>query len=449
MTSTAAVIATTRFGLGPTPEELRHVASDPRGWLVEQLAGPDARAERLLSRRLPTEGTVSSMGSAMAQRDPEVRKERLQANAALWKEEAAAHLEVAASSHKPFRERLVAHWANHFTVSVARKEVMGVAVGFERDVIRKHLDGHFADMLIASTRHPAMLGYLDNVKSMGPGSRAGTRQGAGLNENLAREVLELHTLGVDGGYSQADVTSFAMLLTGWSLGVKGGTRAALTQLAMGTGPELTGGFGFQAMRHQPGTKRLLGRSYPEGEEGGVKALRDLAAHPATATHVAKRLVAHFVDDVPPDPAVSIVAEAFRDSDGHLPTVHRALLDLPVWKRPLTKVKTPRDLVLSVARGLGFASEGEAMRDGMHLLGQTPYRAPSPKGWSDSASAWTGPEQVLGRIEWLERVAKRAGGSGREVAEALFGPVMSRSTRRALADDDNLWVALCSPEFQRR
>jgi uncharacterized protein (DUF1800 family) len=305
-------------------------------------------------------------------------------------------------------------------------------------------------MLQASTQHPAMLAYLDNLRSTGPGSRAGRARDEGLNENLAREVLELHTLGVSGGYDQDDVRSLATLLTGWSLELEDGITARM-QLAMGADPSFTGGYGFHERRHEPGPKRLLGTTYPEGEQGGVEALRALAVHPSTARHVATRLAWHFVADDPPEPAVQALEDAFRGAQGDLPTVHRALVAVSeAWEDPLGKVRRPWDLVVATARALELKDVGEGMVAGLKELGQLPWGAPSPKGWSDDADAWTGPEQILGRVEWLEQVADRVGRrSGLALAEAAFGPVLSDTTRRALTRDDDLLVALACPEFQRR
>jgi len=444
---TDAFVACTRFGLGARPGELAEVAHDPKGWLIAQLDGPDRVADRRLAKGQDSDASVRQIAQL---RDKDARKEVIQMARGRFIDESALHLDVAASSDRPFRERLVAFWSNHFTISVARKEVMGVAAGFERDVVRAHLDGSFADMLLASTQHPAMLAYLDNLQSTGPGSLAGRRRDKGLNENLAREVLELHTVGVDGGYEQGDVQALVRLLTGWSLELESGISSRM-QLAMGGDPQITGGYGFHSRRHEPGPKTLLGRSYPEGEQGGVKALGDLAGHPSTARHVATRLARHFVADDPPENAIQALEDAFRGSDGDLPTLHRALVEVAeAWEAPLSKVRRPWDLVVATARALELDDVGEGMLAGLKDLGQIPWGAPSPKGWPDVAAAWTGPEQVLGRIEWLESVVDRVPRrSGLQVAEAVYGPVLSSTTRRALEHDDDLLVALASPEFQRR
>ena len=379
--------------------------------------------------------------AAMSGPESQAKKQRRQAAKEAFKEEQATHLVVAATTPTPFRERLVAFWANHFTVSAQRGAIVGIVGAFEREVVRGNLDRSFADMLVASTKHPAMQLYLDNHKSVGPRSRAGVRQGKGLNENLAREVMELHSLGVDGGYTQADVEGLAKILTGWGIatGRRGGDAGTFT---------------FEPRRHEPGAKTLLGRRYAEGEGAGERALRDLAAHPATARHVATKLARHFVADDPPASAVASLASAFRKSGGHLPAVHRALvaLDEP-FAAPLSKVKTPYDLVVSTARALGHDDAGAAMLAALKYLGQLPYQAPSPQGWPDTAEAWLGPEAMLGRLDWVAEAARTS--SPRDVsalAADVLGPTLGEGTARSLASttgSEALALFLASPEFQRR
>jgi uncharacterized protein (DUF1800 family) len=345
----------------------------------------------------------------------------------------------------PFRERLVAFWANHLTVSIARKEVVPLVGAFERDVVRPGIDGSFADLVVASARHPAMLAYLDNGRSIGPASVAGRKSGRGLNENYARELLELHTLGVDGGYTQAAVQGLAALLTGWTVD------------GAGEGPAMypvgrdTDGFVFRPERHEPGPQSVLGRTYTDAEA----AIRDLAAHPSTARHVAVRLARHFVADDPPESSVTALEQAFRTSAGHLPTVHRALVSLePAWT-PLGKVKSPWDLVVSTQRAFGTEPSGDRMLESLKFLGQIPYDAPSPQGWPDRAEAWIGGGSMLTRIDWAGRVARKARGMGLDaaaLAEDVLGPVLDPQTRRAIArapGQEALVMLIASPQFQRR
>lgn len=436
-----AFVALTRFGYGPRPGELPEVARvGPRRWLLDQLVAAPAQTHSVLAA-LPTSSERMQDLASMQGPEDDAKKMRRKAARAAFAEEQAAHLQVAATTPAPFRERLVAFWANHLTVSASRGAIVGIVGAFEREVVRANLDRSFADMLVASTQHPAMQLYLDNAKSIGPRSRAGLRSGRGLNENLAREVLELHTLGV-GHYGQADVEGLARILTGWGVG-RGKQR----------GEE--GTFHFEPRRHEPGTKSLVGRTYREGLDEGVRALRALAAHPATAEHVATKLARHFVADDPPPAAVKALARAFHDSGGQLSAVHRALVQLEQpFEMPLSKVKTPHDLVVSTARALGHTTQGTSMLAALKYLGQVPYQAPSPQGWPDTAAAWLGPEATLGRLDWVTEAARSTSAPSDVPALAadLLGPVLSEDTARAIASapgSEALALFLASPEFQRR
>src|SRR5215470_16129687 len=319
--STAAVIAATRFGFAPKPGELAELGADPRGWVAAQLSRkPDFNSEGLP----PATEIVAAM--LEARRDKEERpqlKERLKAT---YLAELDARMQAAILGDAPVLERLTQFWSNHFTVSGMRPFVRGITGAFEREAIRPHVTGRFHDMLMAVTTHPGMLLYLDNAQSFGPDSLAGRRQNKGLNENLGRELLELHTLGVDGGYTQADVEALARILTGW-------TVAPLRDWHPGT-------FRFFPQIHEPGDKVLLGRTYRDGGmDEGEAALRDLAAHPATARHVATQLARHFIADTPPADAVERIARHFRDTGGDLKQVTLAVLrEDAVWREPFAKVR---------------------------------------------------------------------------------------------------------------
>ncbi|MFT4622634.1 MAG: hypothetical protein ACI8PZ_001290 [Myxococcota bacterium] len=430
---TDAFVAATRFGLGPRSGELPQMAADPRGWLLAQLTGPDPVHVRLTGEQGSADVLVafSTMRMASDLDKGMFRRQRQD----MFQREMAARCEAAVLTDAPFRERWVRFWSNHFTVSTARKEVLPLAGPFEREAIRPHCTGRFVDLLTAVELHPAMLLYLDNVRSVGPNSRAGTR-GRGLNENLARETLELHTLGVDGGYDQADVEALARLLTGWTVEPERGVVQ------------------FTPGRHEPGRKILLGTTHPEGSDGIRSALADLAARPATAIHIATRLARHFVADDPPSAAVHAIATTFRDTDGDLSAVAAAVVGVKAAWEPLTKVKSPDDLVLSTARALDYASEGEAMLRSLRWLGQEPFSASSPQGFPDTAAGWLGPEALLSRIEWAEEVADQAHHrvDALTLADDVLGPVLDRATRAAVASAsprDGLALLLASPTFQRR
>jgi uncharacterized protein (DUF1800 family) len=292
-----------------------------------------------------------------------------------------------------------------------------------------------------------MLMYLDNAASVGPNSPGGRMAKLGLNENLAREILELHTLGVKGGYTQNDVTEFAKILTGWTV--------------QGVGPRMnpvTGEFVFLPGAHEPGPKILLGRRYDQGGIAeGEAALRDLARHPATAKFLATKLVRHFVADAPPAGAVDRIARVFLDTDGDLRRVAQALVDLPeAWAQPLAKVKSPAEFAISATRALGL---NEAPARGFlpffHTLRQTPFSPPSPAGWPDRAEDWISPESAMRRIE-LARLIGRAVGRG-AAPDRLFAdtiaPVAAPSTKAlvlgAATPAEAVALVLASAEFQRR
>ena len=441
MSTVDAVIAADRFGLGAKPGELAAIAADPRGWLTGSLAAastpaalgrvPDS-AERMRALLEARRDGVQAVGRLL-------RREMRDA----YRADAAARTRAGIDSDTPYVERLVQFWSNHFTVSAAKPVVAGMVAPFEAEAIRPHATGRFADMLKAAVRHPAMLAYLDNLASIGPNSRAGRRRDAGLNENLAREVLELHTLGVEGGYSQADVTALAAMLTGWSVGRLRDRRP--------------GAFRFHPAAHEPGDKVLLGVRYPEaGEAEAEAALEALARHPATARHVAGKLVRHFVADDPPPPAVDRIANVFLSSDGDLRRVAEALVALPdAWDRPLAKVRSPNDMVVAALRALQVPVDDDRLVGSLHLLGQAPFRAASPAGWPDTAAGWMGPEALMRRTDWAVAVGGRVGRTvdPRRLAEHTIGPIASDSTLflidAAPSAADGVAIALLSPEFQRR
>lgn len=460
-----AVIAVNRFGLGAAPGELASAATDPRGWLAAQISKPapdhPAFAELapssealkeyprwIASLRLARGAASPSMG---ADGQPAVRG--IEQNfrdffgPALLKE-VGARLSAGASTPAPFHERLALFWANHFTVSAEKPVIFAVVGSFEREAIRPFVGGTFVDMLVASSKHPAMILYLDNNLSVKPGFTAPPNAGAnaprptGLNENLAREILELHTLGVNGGYTQDDVTTFARVLTGWTVG----------------GPA-NPGFAFVPRRHDAGPKTILGKTYAEeGIAQGEAVLRDLAAHPATATHIATKLARHFIADTPPPVAVERIARVFRESGGHLPSVYAALLDSPeAWEAPLAKLKSPLEYIVSCLRALPAAREAkpQALFLTLREMGQRPFFAPSPQGWPDTAPAWAGADGLWKRIEWAGALAARAGSriDPLALARESYGDAVSEATwlavSRAESRQQGLALWLASPEFQRR
>jgi uncharacterized protein (DUF1800 family) len=463
-----AVIAANRFGLGARPGEIQTAASDPRDWLRAQVRG--ARELPAEIRALPSSAAVfdvfvQSREARRAARDmpkgEPVRskqvsdpvRERL---LPLYRDQVAARYRIATRTTESFRERLVHFWTNHFAVSAEKPQVLALAGTLENEAIRTHLSGSFVDMLLAVEAHPAMLLYLDNANSTGPNSMLAkararrTGRQLGLNENLAREILELHTLGVNGGYTQTDVTAFAHALTGWSVGAGPKEDA--------TFDNDTGHFVFRGVTHEPGPQAILGARYAQPNVEQARAvLRDLARHPSTATHVATKLVRHFVADSPPRGAVDRIARIFRDSSGDLPEVHAALIDLPdAWSSEPKKFKTPHEFVVSTFRMLDSApAEARQILTPFQTLGQRPYTPGSPAGWPDIASQWDGPDALLKRIEWASQFGARIGKNIEPVklAETALGSNLTARTRQAVARAESaaqgMTLLLASPDFQRR
>lgn len=432
--SHAAHVAAIRFGLGPRLGE--PPPEDPRAWLEAQL-GPEAPLP-------PGPGTADGLRARIADLEERDRNGGIPPGpgqvAALLRAEALAWAGRRLAAAQPFRERLVDFWMNHFTVSRRVGIVDAVIGAFEREAIRPHVTGRFADMLVAVARHPAMLLYLNNAGSVGPDSPVGRRIGRGLNENLAREILELHTLSPAGGYTQADVQEFARILTGWSVAQR----------------QEPFGYIFRPNAHEPGPKRLLGREFGAGEAAGEAALRFLAAHPATMRHLATRLVRHFVADRPPPEAVRAVERTLLDTGGDLGAAARALIRLPqAWEPPLAKFRSPSDYALAACRALGLPPERAAVAlGGLAVLGQPLWTAPQPNGWPDTAADWATPEALMRRLDWAYTLAGRFGRvEPREVTEAALGPLARAGTVSAVARAgsvrDAITLLLASPEFMHR
>jgi uncharacterized protein (DUF1800 family) len=364
-------------------------------------------------------------------------------------QDSAARLQAAIISKTPLVERLVAFWSNHFTVSGARPVAAGLIGPYEAEAIRPHLFGRFVDLLKAATLHPAMLLYLDNATSIGPNSRAGQRRDKGLNENLARELMELHTLGVDGGYTQTDVTELAKILTGWTI-----RRPNQPQRAIAAA---RGGAVFLTAIHEPGDKTLLGRTYrDQGENEADAALEDLARRPATARFIATKLARHFIADDPPQAAVTALAETFTKTDGDLTAVTTRLIDLDAAWTGDGKYRSPYDWVVAIFRAFAADAPDRATRavQALNQLGQRLYFAPSPAGWPDDSASWLSPESLLARVDYAEAVGRTKGESDpMQLADFSVGASLSTesklSIQRAPSRSDAVALLLVSPEFLRR
>ena len=491
----AAQVAFRRFGFGPRGGafDLDRAASDPRGFLKSELQRPaitqlDAptlpptkialqaffidQQQRKLERqnvgegKMPsasiaspstsytdappgtanTSGAMDTSGSPDTGQnntpkppEPPVAQKFLKADA-MARFGRVFHAEVG------FAERLVHFWSNHFCVSAVKGPVRAIAGCFEREAIRPHVFGRFADMLQAAEHHPAMLFYLDNAQSFGPHSKAGQKRKRGLNENLAREILELHTLGVDGGYTQADVTALARTLTGWTFAGRGGRLAE------------PGTFVFFANSHEPGEQTLLGKTYPaSGIEQGEAALADLARHSATARHIARKLARHFVADNPPESLVAKLEKVFRDTDGDLKNVSLALVDADEsWTTPLSKLRTPEEFMMAALRAIDRMPDDPGVVLGpLAAMGMPLWQPPGPNGWPDTADAWASPEGMKSRLDASAAIAARVKDqiNPSELIDTIAGEAATPETRQAIARAESrqqgLAMLFMSPEFQRR
>jgi uncharacterized protein (DUF1800 family) len=364
-----------------------------------------------------------------------------------FRAEALARLQRAVLSDCGVTERLVAFWSNHFCISANKGALARIWAGsFEREAIRPHVFGRFSDMLKAVEQHPAMLFFLDNQQSLGPDSRAGQNRKRGLNENLAREIMELHTLGVGGGYTQADVTSLAQIITGWTFV---GRQGILGQ---------PGSFVFNVNAHQPGAQQLLGKVYPAGGiEQGEAALADIARHPSTAKFIASKLVRHFVVDDPPPALVARLADTFTRTDGDLRAVTFALVDSDeAWSAPLTKMRSPYDYLIATGRLLARVPEEPGpYLGGLNVLGEPLWSPAGPNGFPDTNAAWAAPEGMKLRLDVAAQVSSRFGNTvdARDLLEFAFADTASSETRRTIERAESrqqaLALLLMSPEFQRR
>lgn len=364
-----------------------------------------------------------------------------------YRDEVQARIQLALDAPTGFGERLVMFWSNHFCIGATKSNMTRIMAGaYEREAIRPHVFGRFEDMLVAAESHPAMLDFLDNRLSIGPNSQAGKRRGRGLNENLAREILELHTLGVSGGYGQVDVTNLARIITGWTVVGREGVLG------------FPGSFAFNAGLHEPGAPPLLGKPYGQpGKDKGLQALGDLARHPATAEFIAIKLVRHFVADEPPPGLVRDIAAVFRRTEGDLAAVSRALVEHDdAWRAEPTKIRSPQEFLIASYRALGRKPDSGQIIGPLGVMGQALWQPGGPNGYPDTNEAWASPEGIKTRIDVAAGWGRQAAGSiadPRPWAEDVFGPLLAPETRQAVARAESkpqaLALALMSPEFQRR
>jgi uncharacterized protein (DUF1800 family) len=505
----AALVALNRFGLGArggASGDLVNAASDPRGFVRFELSRPSgallevpglqstpALAEAVFAYQdeikkareaaksagasapdtaVPQAPSVepqppqkrnlslNTVASNIAGASPEMKAaDAGQPNAAkpsqqplnviqkTYRAEALARLQRAVQADCGFTERLVAFWSNHFCISANKGELARMWAGsFEREAIRPHVLERFADMLKAVEQHPAMLFFLDNQQSLGPDSRAGQNRKRGLNENLAREIMELHTLGVGSGYTQEDVTSLARIITGWSFAGRQGQVGA------------PGSFIFNANAHQPGAQTLLGKIYEaNGLAQGEAALADIARQPATAKFIATKFVRHFIADDPPPALVARLETVFKTTDGDLKAMTLALVDADeAWSAPLSKIRNPYEFLVASGRLLARVPDDPGFYLGsLNTLGQPLWTPAGPNGFPDTAAAWAAPEGMKLRLDISAQLASRIGNNldPRELLDLVAADAASAETRRTIERAESrqqaLALLLMSPEFQRR
>jgi len=481
-----AAIAATRFGLGARPGEIEATKADPRGFLRAQILKEgadqpqpgaatsrqrivefrDYQKDRQVERRVKAADAKGGDPGAPPQA-PEARDPVKMAQRMLRDEtgvDFASRAQLGATTPDAFRERWALFWANHFTVSATKLQTATVVGPFEQEAIRPHVFGRFGDLLGAAETHPAMLLYLDQAQSIGPDSMAAHYMGrgpargvgappgvqpgrkAGLNENLAREILELHTVGVNGGYTQADVTEFARAMTGLSIG---GLKET---------DDVAGTTIFRGAAHEPGERTVMGVRYPSGGKEQVGAiLTDLAARPQTARFICGKLARHFVADDPPPALTEHLVRTWMRSGGDLAQVADALVSAPeAWDPTPRKFKTPYEFLISSWRAAGGAPRDiGVLAPTLNALGQKPFSAPSPKGWPEETEAWAAPDAIVKRMVWAQKfsAAAVAGRDPKALAADALGarlrPVTATAIARSESRGEGLALLLMSPEFQRR
>ncbi len=478
----SAFLALSRFGYGArrSGNDLATAATDPRAFLKVELESPAiavvndstlpssrealqalfAQRQRIQLERqktpTPSPQPIGEQDTAkavapdqMATRNSsgETKKAEQPVAQQLFRAETLVRFQKVAAADVGFVERLVQFWSNHFCVSATKGGVVRATAGsFEREAIRPHVLGRFADMLRAVIQHPAMLAYLDNAQSFGPTSLAGQNRKRGLNENLAREILELHTLGVGGPYTQSDVTALAQILTGWTFA---GTQGRIGE---------PGVFTFFARAHEPGDRRLLGKTYRAGGiEQGKSALADLARHPATARHIATKFAQHFVADEPPAHLVERLQRTFKGTDGDLKALAVALIDADeAWDATKAKICSPYEFLMSAIRAVGHAPQNERLLLApLVVMGMPLWQPPGPNGWPDTVAAWATPKGMKSRLDVAAAIAARVKETlhPNDLLDTCIGQVASKETRAAITRaelrEQGLALVLMSPEFQWR
>lgn len=440
-------IALQRFGLGPKPGAPTRIGSNAKAMILAEIAAPSGAL--ITAAGLPDYARACAVGEGATFDDAEN----------VCEAELRARFSKAMIPEIGFTERLVHFWANHFSMTTNKSTVVRATLGqLERDVIRRNVFGRFYDMLKGVISHPAMICYLDNGDSIGPNSPAGSW--GGLNENLAREILELHTVGTGGGYTEADVNQFARVITGWSW-VRGWESDG--KWNGGTAAN-RGQFIYRPDWHEPGALTVMGKSYAAttNRSQGLAVLYRLATHEKTAEHIAFKLVRHFLTDTPTAAQVAALKKVFLDTKGDLAAVSRALIELPdSWTLPLTKIRTPYEMAIAQFRAMGSPSVPTAtkweFRAPLYALHNMTWEHGPPDGWPDETPVWANPDAARIRLDaaifYRDVYFKTFASSVTTRATQLFGGWLSASSKAAIAKGadvrQQIGLLLTLPELQRR
>ncbi|WP_395342539.1 DUF1800 domain-containing protein [Ningiella sp. W23] len=454
-----AFIATNRFGYGADKRaqdflQASSSRSDAQTWLTKQLGAyklPTIKwdSAKALRAHYELKNERKKRGSDADNQTDFVQSRRAYVKQARRMAEVTALHNI---NHKQvIQSRLLDFFSNHFSVSRVNFPMRVLSPTLEIEAIAPNLHRTFSDMLLATIQHPAMLIYLNNEFSIGPNSKLGVRRKGkkarnGLNENLAREILELHTVGVDAGYSQDDVTELAKAITGWSIGA----------LRYSEEPE----FLFRSNAHEPGSRAIMGAVYnnKRGEATGRTILKHLANHESTARHVSAKLVRHFIADDAPSDIVDAMVQAWLDTNGHIPSVvSQMILHKKSWSNTPQKFKTPREFIISSMRAFNTKRISPSLFESLEIMGQGFFNSGSPAGYADTQSAWLSASALNARIEWASHfaalMAKRKSTEPVAIAQKSLGPFLQNNTLNAIKRAESKQMAisifLLSPEFQRR
>ena len=451
---TLAAHALNRLAWGPRPGDLARVQA--MGWRAyvdeqlqpERLPQPELDARLAALHATPLRDTVNAYRESQRRDPSEGNTERREQVRQAMGQAVQTWLLPALDSPRQLHAVMTDFWFHHFNVFIAKGFCRVMVGDYLHRAIAPHAMGRFRDLLGATAKHPAMLFYLDNWLSTKAGANVRTPGGGagGLNENYARELMELHTLGVDGGYTQADVTELARVLTGWTMAPGRGRRSDSAN-------DL---FAFDPRRHDDGPKTWLGQRVPgRGQSQGEWALDQLARHPSTARHLATKLALYFVSDAPPADLIQAVADAFLQSDGDLRVTLRALFLHPRFVSPEVvgaKFKTPQRFVVTLLRATGQNGRPELVEpvvQGLRALGQAPFTWPTPDGPKTTRAAWLDPEALARRAEVAGRLAQRVNPQTSELLATLGEAIGPRTRAAVAAEPPRLQAALllASPDFQ--